>query len=110
MLSRPKLLIICELGCLPLEVNAAQRFFHLVFRLYDEGLVLTTSNRSVGERGGAFRGPCRRHDNIGSLCFAFDDDHHPLRCSKPTKPQTNAGQFFMAFDRYLRLNKFQMIY
>jgi DNA replication protein DnaC len=49
ILSRPKLLIIDELGYLPFEANAAHLFFQLVSRRYERGSILITSNRSVGE-------------------------------------------------------------
>ena len=57
MLSRPKLLIIDELGYLPFEANAAHLFFQLVSRRYERGSILITSNRSVGEWGGVFGDP-----------------------------------------------------
>lgn len=47
--AKPKLLIIDELGYLPLEPNAAYLFFMLVSRRYERGSILLTSNRSVGE-------------------------------------------------------------
>ncbi len=47
--TKPKLLIIDELGYLPFEANAAHLFFQLVSRRYERGSVLITSNRSVGE-------------------------------------------------------------
>lgn len=50
-LSRPKLLIIDELGSLPFEANAAYLLFQLVSRRYEKGSILITSNRSMGERG-----------------------------------------------------------
>ncbi|MBD9573679.1 ATP-binding protein, partial [Ensifer sp. ENS08] len=50
-LAKPKLLIIDELGYLPLEPNAAHLFFQLVSRRYERGAMLVTSNRSVGEWG-----------------------------------------------------------
>jgi hypothetical protein len=56
-LSRPKLLIIDELGYLPFEANAAHLFFQLVSRRYEKGSILLTSNRSVGEWGGVFGDP-----------------------------------------------------
>ena len=55
--SKPKLLIIDELGYLPLESNAAHLFFHLVSRRYERGSLLVTSNRSVGEWGKVFGDP-----------------------------------------------------
>jgi DNA replication protein DnaC len=55
--SKPKLLIIDELGYLPFEPNAAHLFFQLVSRRYERGSVLLTSNRSVGEWGTVFGDP-----------------------------------------------------
>jgi DNA replication protein DnaC len=57
LLTRPKLLIIDELGYLPFEANAAHLFFQLVSRRYEKGSILITSNRSVGEWGGVFGDP-----------------------------------------------------
>ncbi|WP_049823706.1 ATP-binding protein [Bradyrhizobium sp. WSM2254] len=48
-LTEPKLLIIDELGYLPLESDAAHLFFQLVSRRYETGATLITSNRSVAE-------------------------------------------------------------
>ncbi|MDX1017407.1 AAA family ATPase [Sinorhizobium medicae] len=56
-LAKPKLLIIDELGYLPLEPNAAHLFFQLVSRRYERGAMLVTSNRSVGEWGTVFGDP-----------------------------------------------------
>jgi DNA replication protein DnaC len=57
ILSRPKLLIVDELGYLPFEANAAHLFFQLVSRRYEKGSILITSNRSVGEWGSVFGDP-----------------------------------------------------
>lgn len=54
LLSRPKLLIIDEIGYLPFETRAAHLFFQLVSRRYERGSILITSNRSVGEWGSVF--------------------------------------------------------
>jgi DNA replication protein DnaC len=51
---KPKLLIIDELGYLPLQSDAAHLFFQLVSRRYERGAILLTSNRSVGEWGTVF--------------------------------------------------------
>ena len=56
-LSRPKLLIIDELGYLPFEANAAHLFFQRISCRYEKGLILITSNRSVGEWGSVFGDP-----------------------------------------------------
>jgi len=50
-LSKAKLLIVDELGYLPLEPDAAHLFFQLVSRRYETGAMLITSNRSVAEWG-----------------------------------------------------------
>lgn len=52
--TKPKLLIIDELGYLPFEPEAAHLFFQLVSRRYERGAMLITSNRSVGEWGNVF--------------------------------------------------------
>lgn len=50
----PKLLIIDELGYLPLEKNAATLFFQLVSRRYERAATMITTNRSVNEWGEIF--------------------------------------------------------
>ena len=52
--AKPKLLIVDELGYLPLEPDAAHLFFQLVSRRYERGAMLVTSNRAVGEWGTVF--------------------------------------------------------
>ena len=52
--TKPKLLIVDELGYLPLEVDAAHLFFQLASRRYERGGFLVTSNRPVGEWGRVF--------------------------------------------------------
>jgi DNA replication protein DnaC len=47
----PKLLIVDELGYLPLEKCAANLFSQLVSRRYERAATLITTNRSVGEWG-----------------------------------------------------------
>jgi DNA replication protein DnaC/transposase len=52
--AKPKLLIVDELGYLPLETNAAHLFFQLISRRYERGAMLVTSNRAVSEWGTVF--------------------------------------------------------
>jgi DNA replication protein DnaC len=52
--AKSRLLIIDELGYLPLEPNAAYLFFQLISRCYQRGSVLITSNRPVMEWGEVF--------------------------------------------------------
>ncbi len=53
-LAKPRLLIIDELGYLPLEPDAAHLFFQLVSRRYEKGAMLITSNRTISEWGTVF--------------------------------------------------------
>ena len=55
--SKPKLLIIDELGYLPIEPDAAHVLFQLVSRRYERGSILLTSNRAVSEWGEVFGDP-----------------------------------------------------
>ena len=49
MLSRPKLLIIDEVGYLPFEKRAAHLFFQLIAKRYEKGAMILTGNRPVSE-------------------------------------------------------------
>ena len=51
MLCRPKLLILDEMGYLPLDRLAAQFLFQLVSRRYQRGSIILTSNKSYGDWG-----------------------------------------------------------
>jgi DNA replication protein DnaC len=53
-LSRPKLLIIDELGYLPFERRSAHLFFQLVARRYERGSLLITTNQVVTQWGAVF--------------------------------------------------------
>jgi DNA replication protein DnaC len=48
---RPKILIIDEVGYLPLDSLAANLFFQVVSARYERGSILMTSNKSFGEWG-----------------------------------------------------------
>lgn len=53
-LTRTALLIIDEIGYLPLEKNGANLFFQLVNARYEKGAMILTSNRSFREWGDIF--------------------------------------------------------
>lgn len=55
--SKPKLLIIDEMGYLPFERRAAHLLFQLVNRRYERGSLLITSNQPVGAWGEVFGDP-----------------------------------------------------
>jgi len=77
-LSRPKLLIIDELGYLPFEANAAHLFFQLVSQRYEKCSILITSNRSVRKWGSVFGDP-------GSPASSFEGDYHLRRQLSPPR-------------------------
>jgi DNA replication protein DnaC len=52
--SKPRLLIIDELGYLPFERRAGHLFFQLVNRRYEKGSLLVTTNQRVSEWGIVF--------------------------------------------------------
>lgn len=53
-LVQPKLLIIDEIGYLPIERQGANLFFQLVSRRYEKGSILLTSNQSLAGWGQVF--------------------------------------------------------
>ena len=53
-LCRMDLLVIDELGYLPLSKDAANLFFQLISRRYEQGSIILTSNRSFGNWGETF--------------------------------------------------------
>jgi DNA replication protein DnaC len=52
--AKPKLLIVDELGYLPLERATAHLFFQLVAKRYERGSILLTTNQQVTEWGHVF--------------------------------------------------------
>jgi DNA replication protein DnaC len=52
--SKPKLLLIDELGYLPFERRSAHLFFQLVARRYERGSMLITTNQFVTQCGTVF--------------------------------------------------------
>lgn len=54
VLIRPKLLIIDEVGYLPLDRRAANWFFELVSRRYERGSIILTSNKGFSEWASLF--------------------------------------------------------
>ena len=54
LLTQPKLLIIDEIGYIPIDRQGANLFFQLVSRRYERGAILLTSNQSLGAWGEVF--------------------------------------------------------
>jgi DNA replication protein DnaC len=55
--SRAALLIIDEIGCLPITTGGANLFFQLVNARYEKGAMILTSNRGFAEWGDLFGDP-----------------------------------------------------
>ena len=55
-LGRVPLLIVDEVGYLPLAGEAASHFFQVVSRRYEAGSIILTTNRGIAEWGGDLRG------------------------------------------------------
>jgi DNA replication protein DnaC len=54
---RPKVLVIDEMGYLPLDALGATVLFQLISARYERGSILLTSNKSYGDWGGVFGDP-----------------------------------------------------
>ena len=50
-LCKPKLLILDEMGYVPLDQRSSQFLFRLISRRYQKGSIILTSNKSYGEWG-----------------------------------------------------------
>ncbi|MBI3062234.1 MAG: ATP-binding protein [Deltaproteobacteria bacterium] len=55
--SQPKLLLIDEIGYIPVDRHGAHLFFQLISRRYERGAVILTSNRGFGQWGEVFGDP-----------------------------------------------------
>jgi DNA replication protein DnaC len=56
-LAQPQLLIIDEIGYIPIDRHGANLFFQLVSRRYERGAIILTSNQSLGAWGDVFGDP-----------------------------------------------------
>ncbi len=52
--SGPGVLVVDELGYLPLAGEAASHFFQVVSRRYEQGSIILTTNRGIAEWGEIF--------------------------------------------------------
>jgi DNA replication protein DnaC len=55
--SQPKLLIIDEIGYIPMDRHGGHLFFQLISRRYERGSIILTSNRGFGQWGEVFGDP-----------------------------------------------------
>lgn len=56
LFTGPALLVIDEIGFLPLDAHQANLFFQVVSRRYEQGSIILTSNKSYGEWAEVFSG------------------------------------------------------
>ena len=80
----PKVLIIDEMGYLPLDELGATIFFQLVSARYERGSIILTSNKSYGEWGTIFGDPTTRrpsqiHGQRGRVDCGDMHSHRILR-------------------------------
>lgn len=54
VLAQPQVLIIDEIGYIPIDRHGANLFFQLVSRRYERGAIILTSNQSLGAWGDVF--------------------------------------------------------
>jgi DNA replication protein DnaC len=57
LLTQPQVLIIDEIGYIPIDRHGANLFFQLVSRRYERGAIILTSNQSLGAWGDVFGDP-----------------------------------------------------
>ena len=86
----PKVLIIDEMGYLPLDELGATIFFQLVSARYERGSIILTSNKSYGDWGWNLRRPDHRHGDSGPAAASFHDDQHPRR-ELPSEGSPSSG-------------------
>jgi DNA replication protein DnaC len=53
----PKLLIVDEIGYIPIDQHGAHLFFQLISRRYERGSIILTANQSFGQWGDVFGNP-----------------------------------------------------
>jgi len=71
-IARPALLIIDEVGCLPVQKGGANLFFQLVNARYERGVIILTSNRGFSEWGEVFG------DNVVAAALLDRLLHHAI--------------------------------
>jgi hypothetical protein len=84
LLTQPKLLIIDEIGYIPIDRQGANLFFQLISRRYERGSILLTSNQSLGAWGEVF----------GDTVIAIG-----LTIPRCATPPSNARPSFSPYDR-----------
>ena len=84
--SKPKLLIIDELGYLPFERRSAHLFFQLVARRYERGSLLITTNQVVTQWGTVFG------DEVLAAAILDRLLHHSSHADDPGRELSTAAE------------------
>jgi hypothetical protein len=85
LLTQPKLLIIDEIGYIPIDRQRANLSFQLVSRRDERGSILPTSNQSLGAVGGGLRGLGHRQRDPRSPAPPRDHCQHQRRILSPQR-------------------------
>jgi len=72
LLTQPQVLIIDEIGYIPIDRQGANLFFQLISRRYERGAIILTSNQSLGGWGEVFGDPVIATAILDRLL------HHPI--------------------------------
>jgi DNA replication protein DnaC len=113
ILTQPKLLIIDEIGYIPIDRQGANLFFQLVSRRYEKGSILLTSDQCLGAWGEVFGDPViagaildrlLHHAttvNIKGDSYRLKDKRVPGYSAPPRRPRvrsnlTPGGDFHMS--------------
>jgi DNA replication protein DnaC len=73
------LLLIDEIGCIPMDRQGANLFFQLISRRYERGSILLTSNQSLGAWGEVFWGHGDRQRDSRPAPAPRHHDQHQRR-------------------------------
>jgi len=120
LLTHPHLLIIDEIGYIPIDRQGANLFFQLVSRRYERGAIILTSNQSLGAWGEVFGDPVIAtaildrllHHSITvkeGLIYSFPDSCYGWRSTKwepAMKQQTFADASFEPYRKSTRRERF----
>ena len=88
VLTHPSLLVVDEIGYLPIDRTGANLFFQLISRRYEKGPMILTSNQSFGAWGEVFG------DRVLATAILDRVLHHAITINsgRPPKNQASAGE------------------
>lgn len=92
----PRLLIVDEIGYLPMQAEAAAALFQVVSQRYQKGSICLTTNLNIGAWGEAFDDPMVAAAMLDrllhrSVVFNIDGDSYRMRAHRARNEQLRAG-------------------